>query len=236
MTDPSAVLGPQHDALLFAWLAQTVFDRLDDAAAAALLEQAIVRYGEERGHRMAIRAERAGESLDFRTYLAYGEWRAPDGASAHQVLETSPSFREQVTRCPWHKAWAVEGLLAYGQHYCRHIDRALVSGFNPSLLLEVNGTLSGGDPHCEFVFVGADLSQAALVAIADRKRALTDSAVMPWAYHIAHLLCTMGKLIENEVDGGGLAVQQVLDRFEERFGRPAIRAVLMLGDTDFARA
>jgi hypothetical protein len=235
MNDPT--ITPRHHALLFAYLAREVLEELGQEQGAGLLERAVWRYGLERGRRMAIRALADGHELTFRTYLAYGEWRHVDesaaGPSEVETLRSSPDLVRRVLTCPWHRAWTEADLLAYGQHYCRHIDRALVEGFNPALTLRVDDTLSAGGPYCSFTYVEAHLSSDDLMAIDRERRALASRVIMPWSYHLGHLYKTMGEVIaEAKGPMGELLVSDGFQSFADRFPTVAQLAASRLG-TDF---
>jgi hypothetical protein len=213
-----------HHALLFAWLVRAAMERAGEERGEAAIRQAVRTYGEERGHRMALRAEANGERLDMESYMAYGEWAAAPGESEQVVVEDGADVRSTVLRCPWHRAWAKDDVMAYGRLYCLEIDEALARGFNPALRLDVNTTLSNDGEPCELVFheVGA--------------RGPRRGMVMPWAYHLGHLYKTVGAVLEKELGGAGReAAAEALAVFTERFGEDAAQAVLSYADVDFGR-
>ena len=51
----------EHHALLFAWVAREAVALGGEQAAVPALRAAVRRYGEERGHRMALRAQQDGQ-------------------------------------------------------------------------------------------------------------------------------------------------------------------------------
>ena len=47
----------EHHALLFAWIARETIVRIGEEEAAPVIRVAVRLYGEQRGHRMALRAQ-----------------------------------------------------------------------------------------------------------------------------------------------------------------------------------
>jgi len=197
---------PKHHALLFGWISKAVHDRVGAEKAEEVIRKAVRRYGEERGGRMALRAEANGHKLSMVNYLAYGEWQPG-----------------HVHKCPWHEAWAENDLLPYGRLYCQEVDEALVRGFNPDLEIEVNGTKSEGEKHCEFVFHDANLGFINTLLLGYRRAIKpAGNAVMPWDYHLGHLFKTVGEVLSEELGELGVeAMDAALEDFKESFGEGA---------------
>ncbi|MGD8967868.1 MAG: L-2-amino-thiazoline-4-carboxylic acid hydrolase [Anaerolineae bacterium] len=213
-----------HHALLFAWMARAVIDRVGKERGEAVILEAVRRYGEERGHRMALRAEADGEPLSTANYLAYGEWSANPGETEQTIVEQGADVRMTVQRCPWHAAWAENDLMAYGRLYCLEIDEALVRGFNAALRLDVACTRPNDSKSCEFVFHGVG------------KRVPRHGRVMPWAYHVGHLYKTVGDVMVEEMGPVGReAAREALDPFAQRYGEEAAEVVLAYRDVDFGQ-
>ncbi len=70
-----------HHAPLFAWAARELCRAAGDRGE-GIVRRAVRRYGEQRGRRMALRAQADGHPLDMVHYMAYGEWRAEQGEMA----------------------------------------------------------------------------------------------------------------------------------------------------------
>jgi len=227
-----------HHALLFGWIAKAVIEQIGEARGEAALRKAVQQYGNERGHRMALRASANREPLTMANYLAYGEWRSTPG-NAHdvQVIEKKPDARVQMRKCPWYGAWKENGLVPYGRLYCLEIDKALVQGFNPGLRLDVNATQPDGADCCEFVYHGATFSLPSYLLLAYKKAIYPGkSAVMPWEYHLGHLFATLEKVLLAELsEPGNKAVQAGLAEFTRWFGEPAAQAILTYRSIDFNR-
>lgn len=216
---------PTHHALLFAWLARAVVQREGEARGEAIVRLGVRRYGEQRGRRMALRAEADGCSLDMNAYRAYGEWRAPEGVTEAALVQTAPIPIQHVLECPWHRAWADEGLMPYGRLYCLEVDHALARGFGPNIDLGVNSIKSSGDDCCEFVYHGADLE----TAIQPKGQ-----TVMPWKYHLGHLYKTMGEVLVEEMgEAGEAALREALAEFANAYGQDAAQGVEAQAEADF---
>jgi hypothetical protein len=205
-------------------MAKAVTARVGEARGEAVVRKAVRRYGQERGHRMALRAEADGEQLGMANYLAYGEWSADAGESEQAIVEEGADVRMTVHRCPWHAAWAENDLMRCGRLYCLEIDEALVKGFNPALRLDVNATRPNDGEPCEFVFHDVE------------ERGPRRGRVMPWAYHVGHLYKTVGDVTVEELGVVGReATREALAAFAERYGEEAAQVVLGYMDMDFGR-
>ena len=212
----------EHHALLFAWLSEAVIAREGGEGGAALMRRAVRRYGEERGRRMALRAQADGEPLSMANFMAYGELPATPEASESASEAAGGTIRKTITTCPWHTAWAEHDLMMHGRLYCLEIDQALVRGFNTTLRLDVNATQPSDSIPCEFVF--HDVSEPG----PERGR------VMPWAYHLGHLYWTMAAVIIDSLgQEGAAATKAALTRFGERYGKKAAGVVLGYREVDF---
>jgi len=229
-TESGERLTETHHALLFAWIARAVIQRVGQEKGEAAILRATQRYGEQRGRRMALRALAEGRELDMTNYLVFGEWRGSDPSKAQaEKFAAGEDVRSRVRVCPWNTAWGDEDLLPYGRLYCQEIDHALVRGYNPELELEVRQTLSNDGEPCEFIFHQADLEEARRGAAN-----LGESTVMPWAYHCGHLYASLRQtLIETFGQAGSDAVDEAMDEFAARFGERMASGVRAYQDTDF---
>ena len=75
-----------HHAMLFAWISSAVVARVGTGRGEDVVRRGVRRYGEERGHRMALRAQADGEPLTMASYLAYGEWEVELGETEKTTL------------------------------------------------------------------------------------------------------------------------------------------------------
>ncbi len=228
-------LTASHHAILFALLSRSVITRLGAESGEKIMREAVRRYGEQRGRRMALRAQRDGEPLTMLNYMAYGEWRTEPGESIQRSEEMVPHARSFVDRCPWNQAWVESGLLQYGRLYCLEIDQALARGFNPALRLDVLSTLSNDGCPCEFAFYDANLTPEN-VDYLDRKKTANqqNGAVLPWEYHAGHLYAAVKSALAAELDERGEAIlQEALAAFAQRFGEDAVQVLLSYQSVNF---
>jgi len=232
-----SLLTEKHHALLFGLLArqclQVDADKVrpiirptGQPGAEAVVLETVRRYGEQRGHRMRLRALRDHAPLNLTTYLAYKEWRPATPESRGQTLEQDGSVVSTVTACPWANTWQETGLLPYGRFYCQEIDLALGRGFDPQAVLEVKKTLTNDLEPCVFVF-----HQAGLLGEPDRP---SQDATMPWDYHCAHLYKTTREVFGERLGEKGLRLARAaLDEFAHIVGEAEVRRILDLQDGDF---
>jgi hypothetical protein len=112
----------------------------------------------------------------------------------------------------------------------------VVRGFNPDLKIDVIETQSNGASKCEFVFHEANLTLKNYLSIAYKKAVHPGKkAIMPWEYHVGHLLTTMEKVIEGELgETGQSAFQIALNEFAQVYGEQALQAVLGKREKDYA--
>jgi L-2-amino-thiazoline-4-carboxylic acid hydrolase len=226
----------QH-AILFALLSRAAFRQLGDEEGEKVVRQAVRKYGEQRGHRMALRVQRDGEPLSMLNFMAYSEWRVGSGETEQAMAELFPDARSFVTRCPWHQAWLGSDLLSYGRLYCREIDHALVRGFNPSLQLDVLSTLSNDDRPCEFVYHQAHLTPENLEYLDKRRLANQENGgVKSWEYHVSHLFHAFKSTLCPEYGNrGDTILQEALTEVALQFGEGAAQAILSFQAVDFDR-
>lgn len=230
-------LSPTHHALLFAWISKEVIERIGKEEGERIMRVAARRYGEQRGRRMALRARANRHRPTMANYLAYGEWEpGPDTAKEKQeTIEKAPHLKVHVLQCPWHAAWKADDLLQYGRLYCQVIDEALVHGFNPKLILDVNSTLSNDAPYCEFVFHDANLTLFRSIALVYKQRVRPgNTAVMPWDYHLGHLWATVSGVVIQELgEAGYKAIEAAHATFTNRYGSEAATIVTSYKNTNF---
>jgi hypothetical protein len=236
MSEAEPVLTQTHHALLFAWLARGAVDLVGEARGEAAMRLAVRRYGQERGRRMAARCRANGHALTMLNFFAYGEWQVEQGQMVSSRTRQGADVQVLTYQCPWHSAWTTHQLLPYGRFYCLEIDEAVLAGFSPALSMEVNGTLSNGAPHCEFVFHKANMNLANLLLLWYRRTVHPrDSAVMPWPYHTGHLYSTMARVLVDELGTmGKAAAASAMAAFADRFGEEAAQAIQAYQGTDFS--
>jgi hypothetical protein len=229
------VFSESSHALLVALIARQVIFRYGEAVGVASLRTAIRCYGEQRGHRMALRALGNGDKLTIANFLAYGEWRYTAGDAEMEQMEDGSDIRTIIRRCPWADAWTDNSLLYYGRYYCQEIDAALLRGFNPELLLAVNKTLSNDELPCDFVYPQAVLEPGQTLAwIREKASRLESTCVLPWDYHCGHFYQVCSLVVgEDFGPEGRVTVQNALAEFALRYGGQAAGMIAGYLKTDF---
>lgn len=218
-----------------AWIARAVVEAVGEEEGEKVFRKAIVKYGNQRGRRMALRAEANGHPLTMANYLAYGEWAAEKGEMVMKIQEKSPDTRAHVLKCPWNTAWKENGLLPYGRYFCMEVDEALVEGFNKDLVLEIGGTQSNGAEYCDFNFKAANLTPLKLLSLVWKKSVSPGKTVqMPWEYHTGHLYKTLGEVIAEYLGEKTKGIMSAaLKDFTDKYGEEASRTVTEFENTDF---
>lgn len=196
----------EHHALLFGLIAKSAHETFG-AAAEPVLTEAVVRYGNQRGRRMRLRAERDGLPICMAAYLLYREYRlAPGQFCSDTSWNERGDMRDSAVKCPWAETWHRYGLAGYAAVYCRHIDAALGRGFGEHIRIETRSNLTDGAPHCEIWFRDAARTEGVSPAGLDLDR----RARLPWEYHLAHLYTVCADTLEESV--GQAKAREVLDR------------------------
>lgn len=220
-----------NHALLFAFIAKEMVA----ANAEKWLRQGVVRYGLQRGARMAKRAQQDNMPLTVDSYLLYGEWEAP----ADQVTLAIPAFTPEVNlqnlQCPWFVAWEKRGLVSYGSYYCETVDACLARGFHPDLEMDMTLSRPKGAPYCNFFFRGQSMSEQAQKEYAVNKARLGSRAKMDWNYHTGHLYKTLAEELEKGIgiEQAAPILSRALQQYAEEFGESARQSVLEAISIDY---
>jgi len=226
---------PTHHALMMGWISKAVVEAVGEEEGERIIRRAVVKYGNQRGRRMAMRAEANGHPLTKANYFPYVEIKLGTGELKIEVLERSPHLRGRASRCPWSDAWAENDLMQYGRYFCMEIDQAVVQGFNENLVLEVNGTLSNGAEYCDMTFREANLTPIRMAGLAWKKMVRPGrTAVMPWECHVGHLYKTLSEVFTEELGEQAVEVMAAaLGNFTGKYGEAAGQTVLAYQDIDF---
>jgi hypothetical protein len=227
----------KHHALIYVWIVKELIELVGEEAAVPIIRKATKCYGEQRGRRMALRACLNGHELSMLNYLAYSEWKAGKDEMVMHIAERHPHLRVRIPVCPWYTVWQNQDLLHYGAYYCETIDRALVSGFNPDLSLDIITIKPSGSKECDMIFKDARMSLANMLKLIFRKHVSPGSkALMPWEYHTGHIY----KTLKEEISGtfgekGTQACDAALAIFSQKFGEVAAQIIQSHWDIDFNR-
>lgn len=221
-----------HHAMLFAFLAKEAIDALGERGEKAVVA-GVNHYGEQRGHRMAMRALADGFIPDVENYLLYGEWEAFPGQMDLRFPAYLPEVKMQNYRCPWHTEWNKRGLERYGIYYCRDVDAALARGYN-GMTLKLNANRMLGDECCDFTFEGCAIPAERMQAFQEKREKLGKKAKMPWEYHVGHLYRTMkDAIIDACGEDGKEAVIRALGCYRAEYGEAALALVLQFAEINY---
>jgi hypothetical protein len=208
---------------------------LSGAAGQEAAVKATVRYGRERGLRMAMRCRADGRELSPNSYLDYGEWFDDRGWSDFRAASLHP-FVLEAHSCGWKNSWEKHGLSEDGQLYCQLIDIELVRGFNPANQLLMGGTLTLGAEKCSFHFTGAAYAnEEELAAAAARRKELLPRVVRDFLFHTGHVLSAFRAvcLLELGLEEGSLIVQQALAHYASIFGQEKLWVLLRESEQNY---
>jgi hypothetical protein len=206
-------------AVIFARLARSVIDNLGMEDGILAVRKIVRIYGEQRGHRMALRATRDGWPLNMAAFLVYKEWVSLTGDGSSEMTVDDQNIHTKINRCPWNNAWLEADLLVYGKVYCQEIDQALVRGFNPRLQIDVNSTLSNDLVSCGFVYHQAVEPEKPLHPVLD--------PILPWEYHCTHLIVVFDEFIQANIPDTGInAVHEALEYFRSQFDKKIVDEII----------
>lgn len=225
-------LSASHHAMLFAFIAKRTIDAFGRDGEKCVTD-GVRHYGEQRGHRMALRTLADGNLLNVENYLVYGEWAASPGEMDLRFPQYFPEVHMENHKCPWYTEWAKRGLLQYGAYYCKDVDASLAKGYNGmTLKLLANRTL--GDELCDFVFEGCSVPDDRMAEFAIKRIKIGDKAKMSWAYHIGHLYSAMREVIVRVFgDKGKKVIEEAMDDYKNEYGQASYDLVLQYADIDY---
>ena len=182
-----AELRIENQAMMFAFLSRAAIEAKGEEGRKAI-QAGMIRYGRERGARMAERARKAGDPVDLWTNQAYGEWK-PDYAGQMEfgMLRSEPTYQTYIAKCAWCEAWKKYDILEYGREYCVNVDAAVYEGFGcGAVCTPLTTSMSWGGERCDFDW-GKPLSEEELKMMADKKAELGTSAMRDFNFHTAHI-------------------------------------------------
>jgi hypothetical protein len=198
--------------------------------------EATKRYGEQRGRRMALRAAQHGFAKDYLGYFTHGEWvpTSPDNFAVEETTTDDGDLHTKVYACPWHAQFKEMGMLECGAVYCQHIDKSLVRGFNPDLVLDLTGVLHTSD-YCNFYWRGANFNEERAEIIARARAEYGEENIRSFEYHVGHVYRTFSEQVMQDLgpDEGAAVVAVVEKDFALAYGTDALNEVLKFSETDF---
>ena len=144
----------------------------------------------QRGSRMAQRAIRDGQKLDYITFCRYGEWE-PSGevvrtgnVSKTSVASYTPDYEYHVMTCPWYQGFQKFGALEAGALYCANLDEAINQGFNGQIPFRTVQTMHTAD-CCIFRVRDAGITP-------ETDLSHREGSVRGFDYHCAHIYTAFG--------------------------------------------
>ncbi len=81
---------PTHHALMMGWISQAVVEAVGEEEGERIIRKAVVKYGNQRGRRMAMRAEANGHPRTFANYVLLRGGQAPNEGFQDGVPGTIP--------------------------------------------------------------------------------------------------------------------------------------------------
>lgn len=220
MTTETVTCKIEHHAILFALMSKYAITLCGDEGKEAILK-GMTKYGNERGHRMALNATTHGDPLTTMTNQAYGEWK-PDypGQMEFGQIRCEPTLQTYISKCAWCDAWKKHGLMDYGKYYCVNVDNAVYQGFRSDFVCtSISTALSWGGDCCKFDW-GHPITPEENAALAEKKAELGTSCMKDFNFHTAHLLHTVGQTLKEELGiKGEEAVKKAEEEYAEMFGQ-----------------
>jgi hypothetical protein len=143
------VPGDQHLMHLLASVAREAEEAFGENGL-AMLEQAVFRFGEERGRRIAQRVREDRKPLTLMNFFLYSDLDVSGNEMVPEFVEGE--LRIRVMKCRLFDKLHELGLQKYAKHYCKPIDSAVLRGYNARLELDVKTQISGGADCCLFVY------------------------------------------------------------------------------------
>lgn len=139
---------------LFCTIAEVIISNFGDKGREAMAE-AVKKYGEERGRRIAELVKSMGKETDLKNFFIYGDF------DSRANLTYAPNLVEGnleicVTECPYDKGCKDWGKEEFGKIYCEYIDKAVLRGYNPDLVLEVPSNMTKGDENCVLRYIAKE--------------------------------------------------------------------------------
>ncbi|MFX0017451.1 MAG: L-2-amino-thiazoline-4-carboxylic acid hydrolase [Promethearchaeota archaeon] len=133
-------------AQLFCTIAEVIISEFAEKGREAMVN-AVKKYGEERGRRIAEIVKSQDKELNLKNFFIYGD------LDAKNTLKYTPKIVdgniEIVGRdcvfCNGCREW---DKVEYGQIYCEYIDISILKGYNPNLRIEVPSTLTKENRRC----------------------------------------------------------------------------------------
>ena len=229
-----AELKIENQAMMFAFLSRAAIEAKGEEGRAAI-QDGMIRYGKERGARMAERARKAGDPVDLWTNQAYGEWK-PDYAGQMEfgMLRSEPTYQTYIAKCAWCEAWKKNDILEYGREYCVNVDAAVYEGFGAgAVCTPISTSMSWGGERCDFDW-GKPLSEEELKMVSDKKAELGTSAMRDFNFHTAHIYYSVADELRRHVPEEAEAkIEKAVADYIDLFGKEEYDCLLKFSPDEF---
>lgn len=229
-----AELKIENQAMMFAFLSRAAIEAKGEAGREAI-QEGMIKYGRERGARMAMRAEKAGDPVDLWTNQAYGEWK-PDYAGQMEfgMLRAEPTYQTYIAKCAWCEAWKKYDILEYGREYCVHVDEAVYDGFGcGAKCTPLTTSMSWGGDRCDFDW-GKPLREEELKLVTEKKAELGTSAMRDFNFHTAHIYFTVSDAIRrNFPEDSAEIIDRAVRDYTDLYGQEAYDCLLAFSSEEF---
>ena len=209
----------ENQAMMFALLARYTIEACGEEGR-EVIQEGMIRYGKERGARMAKYALEDGSPLTLWANQAYGEW-IPDyeGQMTFGWEETEPEFVTYISKCAWCEAWKKYGVLEYGREYCRNVDKAVYEGFFPKFVCTPLGdAMSFGGERCRFNW-GRPLTEEDQEKLRETKARIGTKFVRDFQFHTSHIYHTITDVIRKRLpDQAQRIIEKAVTDYIDLFG------------------
>jgi hypothetical protein len=207
-------------AILFALIAKEALEEFHDEGKTAMLN-AVSKFGQNRGKRMAEKAQSDGYPPDFISYLVYSDMRLIHHKT--KVLKRSPFVECKILTCEWCDIWKQENLMDFGKLYCQEIDSAIMKGFNPQSRFKAHGFLTDGKTNsCHFVFLDEVFRLVDMIKYFFVQRKVLrkrGNLFSPFHFHLKELLSILQEEFKQRFGKAGVEViQRAQKKCFEQYG------------------
>ena len=229
-----AELKIENQAMMFAFLSRAAIEAKGEEGRAAI-QAGMIRYGRERGARMAERARKADDPVDLWTNQAYGEWK-PDYAGQMEfgMLRSEPTYQTYIAKCAWCEVWKKNDILEYGREYCVNVDAAVYEGFGcGAVCTPISTSMSWGGERCDFDW-GKPLSKEEVRMVADKKAELGTSAMRDFNFHTDHMYFSVAdELRKHFPEESKEIIEKAVTDYIALFGQEAYDTLLEFSPDEF---
>jgi hypothetical protein len=224
----------ENQAMMFAFLCKYAVEAKGEEGRKAI-QEGMIKYGRERGRRMAERARANGDPVALWTNQAYGEWK-PDypGQMEFGTVHGEPTLVTYISKCAWCEAWKKYDILEYGREYCVNVDAAVYEGFGcGAVCTPLTTSMSWGGARCDFDW-GKPLSEEEVRMVADKKAELGTSAMRDFNFHTAHIYCSVAdELCKHFPEDSKAMIDRAVADYIALFGQEAYDCLLEFSPDEF---